>query len=57
MSKPEKKQVNDIAEVLRDMKNWVFVFAKQHELSEEATDILHKKIDEVADKLGKLTCK
>ena len=56
-TEPDVNALREIENDLRDMKNWVFVFAKQYELSDEARDMLHEKIDEVAQKVGKLTCK
>lgn len=38
-------------DALRDLKNWVFVFAEEYDLPEEAVSMLHKKIDDVAEKL------
>ena len=56
-TEPDVNALREIENDLRDMKNWAFVFAKQYELSDEARDMLHEKIDEVAQKVGKLTCK
>ncbi len=37
---------------IRDLKNWVFVFAKEYSLAEEAVKLLHEKIDELAVVVG-----
>ncbi len=42
---------------VRELKNWIFVFAKEYSLPEEAINMLHKKVDEVAVKVGQVVCK
>lgn len=49
--------VKEAETAVRDLKNWVFVFAKEYDLPQEAVDMLHKKVDEVAVKIGAITCK
>jgi len=44
-------------DAVRDLKNWVFVFAKEYDLPKEAIDTLHKKVDEVAMKIGQIQCR
>ncbi|MEM4282638.1 MAG: hypothetical protein QXU88_01280 [Candidatus Woesearchaeota archaeon] len=56
-AQPSISEVQDIEATIRDLKNWVFVFAKEYDLPQEAIDMLHNKIDEVASKVGRLTCK
>jgi len=46
--------VRDVANTLRDLKNWLFVFAQEYDLPQEAVTVLHAKIDEVGQKLGRL---
>lgn len=49
--------VNTIKEAensVRDLKNWIYVLAKEHGLPQEALDELHKRIDEVAAKVGNI---
>ena len=55
--KPDISALQDIEATIRDLKNWVFVFAKEYDLPQEAVDMLHKKVDEVAEKIGRITCK
>jgi len=55
--KPSKSTVKDAEDTLRDLKNWVFVFAKEYDLPEEAVKMLHAKVDEVAEKIGLINCK
>jgi hypothetical protein len=50
-------QIKDAEDSIRDIKNWVFVFAKEYDLPKEAVNMLHKKIDELAVKIGFMKCK
>lgn len=52
-----KADVKNTADALRELKNWIYQFAKEYDLSESAIDVLHKKIDEVADELTEMECK
>jgi hypothetical protein len=52
-----KADVKDAADALRELKNWIYQFAKEYDLSENALEVLHKKIDEVANKLAGVECK
>jgi len=56
-AKPDSSEMKDIAATLRDLNNWVFVFAKEYDLPKEAVDTLHKKVDEIAKKLAVLSCR
>ena len=56
-AKPDASEMKDIAGTLRDLNNWVFVFAKEYDLPKEAVDMLHKKVDEIAKKLAALSCR
>lgn len=51
-----KPNVRDAENAVRDLKNWVFVFAKEYDLPEEAIKTLHQKIDELAVKIGGIKC-
>ncbi|MBI4016365.1 MAG: hypothetical protein HY363_01590 [Candidatus Aenigmarchaeota archaeon] len=55
--KVNAKTVKDAEDAVRDLKNWVFVFAKEYDLPEEAIKMLHAKVDEVAQKIGAISCK
>lgn len=52
-----KPIVRDVADALRDVKNWVFVFAKEYNLPKDAVDKLHEKLDELGAKLSGVECK
>ncbi len=39
---------------VRDLKNWIAVLGREHGLPQEALDELHKKVDEVAAKVGNI---
>ena len=49
--------VEDVENKIRDIKNWVFVFAKEYNLAEEAVKMLHEKIDDLAVAVGELKVK
>ena len=44
--------IRDAENAVRDLKNWVAVFAAEYDLPKEAIDTLHKKIDELAMKIA-----
>lgn len=52
-----KADVKSAADALRDLKNWVYEYAREFNLDEKAVETLHKKIDEVANKLAGVQCK
>jgi len=56
-SKVDVSGVRSAADALRDLKNWLFVFAKEYSLPKEALDKLHEKVDELGDKLKRVECK
>lgn len=56
MPKP-KPEVRNVEDAVRELKNWVFVFAKEYDLPKEAIDTLSKKIDELAQKIGNIECR
>ena len=41
---------------LRDLKNWLAVFAKEYELAEEAVDVLHEQLDKLGQKMAAIKC-
>lgn len=43
--------VKEASNALRELKNWIFVFAEEYDLPEEAVKKLHEKVDDVAEKL------
>ena len=48
------KAIKDASNAVRDLKNWLFVFAKEYDIPQEAVEMLHKKVDEVAVKIGSI---
>jgi len=52
-----KADVKSAADALRDLKNWVYEYAREYDLDEKAIEVLHKKIDEVAKQLSGVQCK
>lgn len=48
--------VREAENAVRDLKNWVFVFAKEYDLPEEAVKKLHEEIDKLAMKIGNIKC-
>jgi len=52
-----KADVEEAANALRDLKNWVYEYAREYSLSEKAIEVLQKKIDEIAQKLIQTQCK
>ena len=49
--------IEDVENKIRDIKNWVFVFAKEYDLAEEAVKMLHEKIDDLAKTVGEIETK
>ena len=52
-----KPDMKNVADSVREVKNWIFVFAKEYDLPKEAVDKLHEKIDELGTKLASVECK
>lgn len=49
---PDTNSVRDAENAVRDLKNWIFVFAKEHNLPKDAVDKLHEQVDNVAKKIA-----
>ena len=56
-SKVDAASVRSAEDAVRELKNWLFVFAKEYDIPKEAVDTLQKKIDELAMKIGNIECK
>ena len=56
MPKP-KAEIRTAEDSVRDLKNWIFVFAKEYDLPKEAIDKLHEKVDELASKIANIQCR
>ena len=50
----DKPNVRDAENAVRDLKNWVAVFATEYKLPKEAIDTLHAQIDKVAAKIAEI---
>ena len=50
----DKPDVNEAENAVRDLKNWVFVFAKEYNLPEEAINKLHEQVDKVAKTIAEI---
>lgn len=50
----DKNTVKDAENAVRDLKNWIAVFAKEYSLPKNAIDTLHAQVDIVAAKIGKI---
>jgi phage shock protein A len=46
--------VREAENAVRDLKNWIFVFAKEYDLAKEAVDKLHEQVDKVAQKIAQI---
>ena len=49
-----EEKLKEVADKVRDLKNWIAVFAEEYKLPEEAVKKLHEKIDEVGTSLSGL---
>ena len=56
-AKPDVAALQDIENEVRNLKNWVAVFAQEYSLPEEALNKLNEKVDQIAQKVGAITCK
>lgn len=48
--------VKQAENVVRDARNWLAVYREEFNFPQEAVDKFHQKIDEIAEKIGKITC-
>lgn len=48
----DAQSLKPASNALRDLKNWLAVFAKEYELAEEAVDVLHEQLDKVGQKIA-----
>jgi hypothetical protein len=55
--KPAMNEMQDIAEELRDLKNWLFLYLKEWGAPPEAEKMLHERLDRLGDKLARLGCR
>ena len=52
----EKPQVQAAEDAVRELKNWIFTFAKEYSLADEAIKKLDEKADEIAKKVADIKC-
>ena len=50
----DPKSIEEAENAVRDLKNWIYILAKEHGLPQAALEELHKKVDEVAAKVGNI---
>ena len=50
----DKNAVKDAENSVRDLRNWIAVFAKEYDLPKNAVDTLHRQVDVLAEKVGKI---
>lgn len=47
-----KPNVRDAENAVRDLKNWIMVFAKEYDLADEAVAKLNEQVEKVAAKIA-----
>ncbi len=52
----DKPDIKDAAEAIRQLKEWLAVFAEEYDLAEEAKKKLEEKIDEVSKQIIGISC-
>ncbi|MBI4150730.1 hypothetical protein HY492_01250 [Candidatus Woesearchaeota archaeon] len=50
----DQNSIRDAENAVRDLKNWIFVFAKEHNIPKDAVDTLHEQVDNVAKKIANI---
>ena len=48
--------IRKVENALRDMMNWIAVFAEEYEIPKEAVDKLNEKVHEIAKIAGDIPC-
>jgi phage shock protein A len=51
-----KPNVKEAENAVRDLKNWIAVFAQEYDLPDEAVKKLQEKVDELASKIAGVKC-
>ena len=57
MTEEKKPEILEAEDAVRDMKNWIFTFAKEYNLAEDAIKDLNDATDKVAAKISEIACK
>jgi len=52
----KKPDVKGTAQAVKELKEWIAVFAEEYDLPDEAKEKLDEKIDSVAKKLSGISC-
>ena len=52
----DAQSLKPASNTLRDLKNWLAVFAKEYELAEEAVDVLGEQLDKIGQKIAAIKC-
>ena len=57
MVEVDANTVKEAADAIRDLKNWLAVFAQEYNLAQEAQDKLHEEVDKIVVKLSQIEAK
>ena len=57
VAKPDLAAMQEVADAIRELKNWIFEYAREYKLDDQARDLLHEKVDAIAEKLAKVGLK
>ena len=57
MAEIDVNAVKEAEAAVKDMKTWITVFAKEYGLAEEAVNMLTQKVEDLANKIGAISCK
>lgn len=49
--------VREAESAVRDLKNWIAVFAEEYELPDEAIEKLNSKAEELVEKISNISCR
>jgi len=56
MTEIKPETVSAAEDCVRDVRNWLAVFKTEYDISDEANQKLHAKIEELGTKIGGITC-
>jgi len=52
----EKPDIKDVAEKIRQLKEWMAVFQEEYNIPDDAMDTLNKKVDELVQEVAGISC-
>ena len=55
-AKIDENRARNAENGIRDLKNWVFVFADEYDLEKEAVNTLQHQIEMIVNAVGEITC-